>query len=80
MDKNTIFIVISAVFGVALIGFFWTKSEGWGRYTAAVLILLLVLFTSFATFFAGMIDGVYFANLLVAVAGFAGGLLTAREA
>jgi hypothetical protein len=81
MDTKTLFLAaIVIVFGITFVGFFATKSEGWGRYTTAVLLLLLVLFISFVTFSQGMIEGAHFVNLLVAVAGFAGGLPTAKEA
>jgi len=80
MDKTTIIITISVVFAIVFGGFFWTKAEGWGRYTTAGLLFLLVLFLGAVGFFQGMMEGAHFVNLLAVVAGFAGGLLTAKEA
>ena len=73
-------IATGVVFAVALFGFFWTKKEGFGKYTTAALLFILVLFIGSESFFLGLIDGPNFVNLLAAVAGFAGGLFAARDA
>ena len=70
---------ISFLFGIALIGFFWTKTAGFGKYSTAALLLILVLFITSTAFFRGMIEAAHFTNLLAAVAGFAGGLFSSRE-
>ena len=72
-------ISVAVVFALVLIGFFLTKTKGFGKYTTATLLLILVLFIASVGFFQGKVDGASFCNLLAAVAGFAGGLFTARE-
>ncbi|MHA1545261.1 MAG: hypothetical protein ACTSUY_02395 [Alphaproteobacteria bacterium] len=69
---------VLGVFAIAIIGIFWTKTKGFGKYTTASLILTLVLFIAAMAFLAGKVEWEPMANLLFAVAGFAGGLITAR--
>jgi len=68
-----------AVFGVALGGVFWTKTPGWGRYTSSLLILLLVLFVATLGFLREQVGSAPLLNLLFAIAGYAGGLIGARD-
>ena len=65
--------------GGAILGIFLTKTPGFGRYSTSVLLLALVLTVSalFLTF--GKIEASVFANVVFAVAGFAGGLLAHRH-
>jgi hypothetical protein len=70
---------VSLVFALALIGYFKTKTAGFGKYTTATLLFILVLYVCTLAFFQGKIDGVSLVNLLAAVAGFAGGLFAARD-
>ena len=79
MPLNLDTILISLVFGVALIGFFKTKTEGFGKFTTATLLFMLVLYVCTVAFFQGKIDGFSLANLLAAIAGFAGGMFTGRD-
>jgi hypothetical protein len=80
MDPKTITVIaVSIIFGGTLVGYFWTKTEGFGKYTTATLLLVLVLYITALAFFLGMIEGVHFMNIVAAIAGFAGGLFTAME-
>lgn len=72
-------VTLAVVFGVVLIGIFRTKTPGFGRYTTSLLLLVLVVFVAALGFSAGRIEMHPFLNLLFAVAGYAGGLITARE-
>jgi len=72
--------IASGVFGLALVGIFLTKTPGFGRYTSSTLLLTLVLYVATVSFFLGKIEGVSFLNILFAVAGWAGGLITGRGA
>lgn len=72
-------LAVSVVFAIALIGYFATKTPGFGKYTTATLLFVLVLYVCTLAFFQGKIDGVSLVNLLAAVAGFAGGLFAARD-
>jgi len=66
------------IFGVALVGIFCTKTAGFGKYTTSTVILTLVLFVAALAYMSGKVEWAPMANLLFAVAGFAGGLITAR--
>ncbi len=66
-----------AVFIVGIIamgGFFFTKREGFGRFSTSALLLLLVVIASTMLAVAGQLEGQLLANILFAVVGFAGGL------
>jgi len=69
-----------AVLGAAtVIGVFVTKTPGFGRYSTSVLLLVLILFISASLLVSGKIDSSVFANIVFAIAGFAGGLLSVRK-
>jgi Ca2+/Na+ antiporter len=69
---------ILIVFAVAIVGIFWTKTKGFGKYTTSSLVLTLVLFVAAMAFFQGRVEWAPLANLLFAVAGYAGGLIAAK--
>lgn len=70
-----IFILGSA----SLIGFFWTKTEGFGRFTTSTLLIILVLIISALLYTGGQLEGQVMANVLFAIFGFAGGLFTSED-
>jgi hypothetical protein len=70
-----IFILGSA----SLIGFFKTKSEGFGRFTTSTLLVILVVTISGLLYAGGKLEGQVMANVLFAVFGFAGGLFTSKN-
>jgi hypothetical protein len=81
MATNDLLLWAIFLLGVGtLIGIFITKSPGFGRYTTAVILLSLVLVVSAMLFVAGMIEGAIFVNVVFAITGFAGGIVTAKEA
>ncbi len=63
----------------ALIGFFCTKTEGFGRFTTSTFLIILVLVISSLLYAAGKLEGQVMANVLFAVFGFAGGLFTSKN-
>jgi hypothetical protein len=67
------------VFGGALIGFFVTKTAGFGKHTSGLLILMLVTFVGAFALSIGKIEWPSLANLLFAVAGFGGGIVSDKE-
>jgi hypothetical protein len=69
---------VLVLFALTIVGIFCTKTKGFGKYTTSTLILTLVLFVAAMAFFQGMVEWQPLANLLFAVAGFAGGLITAK--
>lgn len=73
-----VIIVITLIFCVSLAGFFITKTVGFGKYTASLLLFILVLFSGTLGFVTGKVDWPSFSNILFAVAGFAGGLVTPK--
>lgn len=76
-DWLIIAILVTAL--VALVGFFLTKSNGFGRFSTSTLLLLLVVAVSSLLFASGKMEGTVVANILFAVIGFAGGLFTAKD-
>jgi hypothetical protein len=63
----------------AMVGIFLTKTSGFGRYTTSLLLLTMVLFVTAIFFAAGKLESDVFANIIFAIAGFAGGLITAKQ-
>ena len=64
---------------VSLIGFFVTKTAGFGRFATSTFLLVLVVVVSALLYAAGKLDGQVLANIFFAVIGFAGGLFTGKE-
>lgn len=64
---------------VSVIGFFRTKSQGFGRFTTSTFLILLVVIISSLLYSAGKLESQIMANVLFAVFGFAGGLFTSKE-
>jgi len=73
-------IALVVVFGGTLLGFFFTKEHGWGRWGTSTLIVILVLFVTAFTFLMGKLGLEPLVNILFAVAGYAGGLLSGERA
>ncbi len=63
----------------SLIGFFVTKTKGFGRFATSTFLILVALIVSSLMFSAGKFDGQLMANIIFAVIGFAGGLFTSNE-
>lgn len=80
MDITSWLLLAVFVVGVvALIGFFVTKTKGFGRFATSTFLLLLVVVVSALLFTAGKLDAHVLANIFFAVTGFAGGLFTGKE-
>ena len=80
MDLNGWVLLAVFVIGlVSLVGFFVTKTTGFGRFATSTFLLLLVVVVSAILFAAGKLDAHIMANIFFAVIGFAGGLFTGRE-
>jgi hypothetical protein len=71
-------VIVALIFGGTLIGFFTTKSSGFGKYTTSLLLLILVTFVASIAFVLGKIEWTSLGNLLFAVAGYAGGLVSPK--
>lgn len=63
----------------ALIGFFVTKTQGYGRYATSTFLILVVVVIASLLYSAGKLDNQVMGNILFAVVGFAGGLFTGKE-
>lgn len=80
MDDATVLVGAITLLGMAaLVGFFRTKSEGFGKYNTCTLVLLLVVVLCALLFAGGRFSAELFANAIMAIIGFAGGLVVARE-
>jgi hypothetical protein len=71
-------VILSSIFAGILYGFFKTKTGGFGKYTTSLLLLLFVTYCATIAIIVQKQDWPSFANLLFAVAGFAGGLVTPK--
>ena len=71
-------VLVFLVFGGSILGIFWTKTPGFGKYTTSALVLALVLFVAALALVLGKVEWTPLANLLFAIAGYAGGLATAK--
>jgi len=81
METTAWLLLAVFIIGVAaLIGFFFTKTKGFGRFATSTFLLLLVVIVSALLYAGGKLDGQVLANIFFAVIGFAGGLFTAKEA
>jgi hypothetical protein len=72
-------ILIALVFCAALFGFFKTKTNGFGKHTSGLLVLILVTFVGAFALSIGKIDWPSLSNLLFAIAGFGGGMISDKE-
>lgn len=77
---NWLMIAIFILGAGSLIGFFITKTEGFGRFTTSTFLIILVVTISALLYSAGKLEGQVMANVLFAVFGFAGGLFTSKNA
>ena len=71
---NIVPLGVLIVFGGTIIGIFRTKTPGFGKYTTSALLLTLILFVAAMAFVHGKVEWTPMANILFAVAGFAGAL------
>ncbi|MFQ5954862.1 MAG: hypothetical protein ACE5JZ_07355 [Kiloniellales bacterium] len=69
---------VIVLFGGSIYGIFRTKTPGFGKYTTSALVLTVVLFIAAFAFVLDKVEWTPVANLLFAVAGYAGGLITAK--
>jgi CHASE2 domain-containing sensor protein len=77
MDTTIWLLLAIFIIGlVALIGFFVTKTRGFGRFATSTFLLLLIVIICALLFTAGKLDGQILANIFFSVIGFAGGLFT----
>lgn len=80
MATDTLLLIGTFILGaIALIGFFITKTKGFGRYATSALLILLATISSVLMFVGGKLEGQIFANIIFAIIGFAGGLFTGKE-
>ncbi len=63
----------------SLIGFFITKTAGFGRFTTSTFLIILVVTISALLYAGGKLEGQVMGNVLFAVFGFAGGLFTSKN-
>lgn len=79
MDTNWLLIAIFIIGLTALIGFFVTKTKGFGRFATSAFLLLLVLILTGLFYATDKIPAQLLSNIFFAIIGFAGGLFTSKE-
>jgi len=72
-------LIVAVLAGGVLLGFFKTKKDGFGRYNTSVLVVILALSFGMLALVAGLIRDQAFIGLLMAVVGFAGGMVVGKE-
>ena len=76
MDSIAALIAVVVIFGATLF-IIWNKmKDGFGPFNTSVILLFLVLFITAVAFVVGRIDWPSVSGLLLAIAGFAGGLFS----
>ncbi len=80
MDFNVwLMAAVGCLCAVALIGFFVTKTKGYGRFATSTLLLLVVVAIAAILYVGNRLEGQVFVNILFAVIGFAGGLFAGKD-
>jgi hypothetical protein len=80
VNTDAVVVLGLLILGIAaLVGIFMTKTNGFGRFSTSLLLVTLALVIGAVLRAAGLFDGPVFVNILFAVIGFAGGLVTGRE-
>lgn|GEM_PF-5610690 len=79
METGTSLWALTLFACITLAGVFLTKTKGFGKYTTSLLLLIVVVFLASFFLVLDKIDGTQFTNILFAVAGFGGGLLSAKR-
>ena len=78
-EINWLMVAIFILGVGSLVGFFITKTSGFGRFTTSTFLIILVVTISALLYSSGKLDGQVMANVLFAVFGFAGGLFTSKN-
>jgi uncharacterized protein YebE (UPF0316 family) len=80
METSTLLQIEILLIGViTLVGFFATKSPGFGKFSTSTLLMLVVVVVTSLLFVADKLDSQIVANIFFAVVGFAGGLFTNKS-
>jgi len=80
MDMTLWLTVIISIIGISvLIGFFKTKTNGFGRFTIATLLILLVLIFTSLLYVNSLLDKDIVANVFFTIMGFSGGLFITND-
>ncbi len=75
-DSGAALLAVVIVFGAVLTVIWKKMTEGFGPFNTSVILLYLVLFITAVAFVLGRIDWPNVSGLLLAIAGFAGGLFS----
>ena len=78
-DRWALMLVVATLSGGALLGFFKTKTSGFGRYNTSALMIIIALSFASIALIAGLMREQAFSSLLMAVIGFAGGMVVGKE-
>lgn len=73
------FLAVVLVFGATLCVIWQKMMGGFGPFNTSIILLFLVLFITAIAFVLGKIDWPNVSGLLLAIAGFAGGLFSGSQ-
>lgn len=78
LECNFLSIAVLFIGLVAIIGFFVTKTKGYGKFSISTLLILIVIVIASLLAIANKIEQEALANLFFSVIGFAGGLFAGK--
>ncbi len=78
-DKGIAGAVMAGVFLLVLLGFFITKTPGFGRFTTSTLLITLALMIASVAFMFGGVSGDDITKIVIAIIGFSGGLIARKD-
>lgn len=80
LTKENLLTCMIFVLGIGiLIGFFRTKSEGYGPFNTSTLVINVIVIVTALFFSQGMISEDLMSNMIFAVIGFAAGIFTGKK-
>jgi len=79
LNLDLALLAVTVLGSIALFGFFKTKASGFGRYNSSVLAVILTITFGAIALVSGLLPGQAFSSMLMAVVGFAGGMVVGKE-
>ena len=79
LSNSIMALLLLVIFSVVLWKFFSDKKEGYGLYTTSTLLITLALMVTSVGFLLGKIESRDITNIILAIVGFAGGLVAGKS-
>ncbi len=79
LSNSIMALLLLVIFSAVLWKFFSDKKEGYGLYTTSTLLITLALMVTSVGFLLGKIESRDITNIILAIVGFAGGLVAGKS-